>query len=116
MRSLPPSNHLRLMLPCLTAGRGRRGGARAPPRQQQKDGPEKESLAIQPLIEPLGYDWKMGIGLIASFAAREVFVSTMGIVYGVGEDVGECVGAEVGECDGAGVGAAVGLCVLLSQQ
>lgn len=41
--------------------------------------------AIQPLIEPLGYDWKIGIGLIASLAAREVFVSTLGIVYAVGE-------------------------------
>ncbi len=36
---------------------------------------------IEPFIEPLGYDWKMGIGLIASFAAREVFVSTMSILY-----------------------------------
>ncbi len=39
---------------------------------------------IEPLIEPLGYDWKMGIGLIASFAAREVFVSTMATVYSLG--------------------------------
>ena len=37
--------------------------------------------AIEPVIEPLGYDWKMGIGLVASFAAREVFVSTMSIIY-----------------------------------
>ncbi len=36
---------------------------------------------IEPAIRPLGYDWKIGIGLISSFAAREVFVSTMGIVY-----------------------------------
>jgi ferrous iron transport protein B len=36
---------------------------------------------IEPLIRPLGYDWKIGIGLIGSFAAREVFVGTMGIVY-----------------------------------
>jgi len=36
---------------------------------------------IEPVIEPLGYDWKLGIGLIASFAAREVFVSTMSILY-----------------------------------
>lgn len=43
---------------------------------------------IEPLIAPLGYDWKIGIGLIGSFAAREVFVSTMGLVYGLG-DVGE---------------------------
>ena len=44
--------------------------------------------AIEPLIEPLGYDWKMGVGLVASFAAREVFVSTMSIIY-IGEDVTE---------------------------
>ena len=40
---------------------------------------------IEPVIEPLGYDWKMGVGLVASFAAREVFVSTMSIIY-LGED------------------------------
>ena len=39
--------------------------------------------AIEPLIAPLGYDWKIGIGLIGSFAAREVFVGTMSIVYSV---------------------------------
>jgi ferrous iron transport protein B len=38
---------------------------------------------LEPLIKPLGFDWKIGIGLIASFAAREVFVSTMSIVYAV---------------------------------
>jgi len=42
--------------------------------------------AIEPLIKPLGYDWKIGIGLIGSFAAREVFVSTMSIVYNVESD------------------------------
>ena len=41
--------------------------------------------AIEPVIAPLGYDWKMGVGLVASFAAREVFVSTMSIIY-LGED------------------------------
>ena len=45
--------------------------------------------AIEPTIEPLGFDWKIGIGLIGSFAAREVFVATMGVVYGVGADVDE---------------------------
>ena len=39
--------------------------------------------AIEPLIRPLGFDWKIGIGLVASFAAREVFVSTMSTVYNV---------------------------------
>ncbi len=39
---------------------------------------------IEPLIRPLGYDWKIGIGIIASFAAREVFVGTMASIYSVG--------------------------------
>ncbi len=38
---------------------------------------------IEPVIAPLGYDWKIGIGLIGSFAAREVFVNTMSVVYAV---------------------------------
>lgn len=41
--------------------------------------------AIQPAISPLGYDWKIGIALITSFAAREVFVGTMATLYSVGE-------------------------------
>ncbi|MFT5048715.1 MAG: ferrous iron transport protein B [Chlamydiales bacterium] len=45
--------------------------------------------AIEPTIAPLGFDWKIGVGLIGAFAAREVFVSTMGIVYGIGDDVDE---------------------------
>lgn len=40
---------------------------------------------IEPAIRPLGFDWKIGVGLVGSFAAREVFVSTMGIVYSVGD-------------------------------
>lgn len=39
--------------------------------------------AIEPIIKPLGFDWKIGIGLVSSFAAREVFVSTMSLVYNV---------------------------------
>ncbi|RYY30352.1 MAG: ferrous iron transport protein B [Chitinophagaceae bacterium] len=42
--------------------------------------------AIEPLIRPLGYDWKIGIALITSFAAREVFVGTMATLYSVGND------------------------------
>ncbi|NCI48395.1 ferrous iron transport protein B [Sediminibacterium roseum] len=41
--------------------------------------------AIEPVIEPLGYDWKIGIALITSFAAREVFVGTMATLYSVEE-------------------------------
>ncbi|HEV2803177.1 MAG TPA: ferrous iron transport protein B [Pyrinomonadaceae bacterium] len=44
---------------------------------------------IEPAIAPLGFDWKMGIGLIASFAARETLVSTLSIVYNVGEEATE---------------------------
>jgi ferrous iron transport protein B len=38
--------------------------------------------ALEPVIKPIGFDWQIGIGLISSFAAREVFVSTMGVVFG----------------------------------
>ena len=42
--------------------------------------------AIEPAIAPLGFDWQIGIGIVASFAAREVFVSTLSTVYNVGDD------------------------------
>lgn len=45
--------------------------------------------AIEPAIRPLGFDWKIGVGIVGAFAAREVFVSTMGLVYGIGGDVDE---------------------------
>jgi ferrous iron transport protein B len=46
--------------------------------------------AIEPAIKPLGFDWKIGVGIVGAFAAREVFVSTMGIVYSIGEvDAGD---------------------------
>jgi ferrous iron transport protein B len=41
--------------------------------------------AMEPAIRPLGFDWKMGVGLIGAFAARETFVSTMGITYAAGD-------------------------------
>ena len=44
---------------------------------------------IEPAIEPLGFDWKIGIALISSFAAREVLVSTLSIIYNVGKDANE---------------------------
>ena len=40
---------------------------------------------IEPAIEPLGYDWRIGVGILGAFAAREVFVSTLGIVFGIAE-------------------------------
>jgi ferrous iron transport protein B len=44
--------------------------------------------ALEPVLEPLGFDWKIGVGLIGAFAAREVFVSTLGLVYEL-DDVGD---------------------------
>jgi ferrous iron transport protein B len=40
--------------------------------------------ALEPVLSPLGFDWKLNVGIIASFAAREVLVSTLGLVYGLG--------------------------------
>jgi len=45
--------------------------------------------AMQPLLRPMGFDWKIGTALIGAFAAKEVFVAQMGIVYSVGETDGE---------------------------
>jgi ferrous iron transport protein B len=52
--------------------------------------------AIEPVVRPLGYDWKIGVSIAASFAAREVFVSTMGTIYGVG-DAGDGTEAALGD-------------------
>ncbi len=47
--------------------------------------------AIEPIVAPLGYDWKIGIGIISSFAAREVFVGTLATIYSVGSDEEETI-------------------------
>ena len=47
--------------------------------------------AIEPMVSPLGYDWKIGIALISSFAAREVFVGTLATIYSVGSDEDETI-------------------------
>lgn len=44
--------------------------------------------ALEPALAPLGFDWKIGVGIVGAFAAREVFVSVLGMVYGLG-DVGD---------------------------
>lgn len=49
----------------------------------------KLGTMMEPVIKPLGYDWRIGVGLIGSFAAREVFVSTMSIVFNLDEDAQE---------------------------
>ena len=57
--------------------------------------------ALEPVLAPLGFDWKIGIALITSFAAREVFVSTLATIYSVGNDEEETIknrmAAEVNE-------------------
>jgi ferrous iron transport protein B len=45
--------------------------------------------SLEPAIAPLGFDWKIGIGLVGAFAAREVFVATMGVVYGLEPDASQ---------------------------
>ncbi len=47
--------------------------------------------AIEPLVAPLGYDWKIGIAIISSFAAREVFVGTLATIYSVGSEEEETI-------------------------
>ncbi|MFT4555114.1 MAG: ferrous iron transport protein B, partial [Planctomycetaceae bacterium] len=49
----------------------------------------KMGHAIEPAVRPLGWDWKIGVGVIASFPAREVIIATMGTIYSLGGDVGE---------------------------
>lgn len=41
--------------------------------------------AMEPVLKPMGFDWKIGTALIGAFAAKEVFVSQMGIIYSIGE-------------------------------
>ena len=60
---------------------------------------------IEPAVKPLGYDWKIGIALISSFAAREVFVGTLATIYSVGNDDVETIknrmAAEINPTTGA---------------
>ena len=45
--------------------------------------------ALEPVMAPLGFDWKMSAGIVTAFAAREVIISTFGILYSVGDDADE---------------------------
>lgn len=49
----------------------------------------KMGKGIEPVIAPLGYDWKMGVGILTSFVAREVFVGTMSTLYSLENDAPE---------------------------
>jgi ferrous iron transport protein B len=66
------------------AARTASAGAEHPTAIEQSYG-GRLGKAIEPVLRPLGFDWKIGVGLIGAFAAREVFVSTLGLVYGIGD-------------------------------
>lgn len=63
--------------------------ARAEPLALERSFAGRLGHLMEPAIAPLGYDWQIGIGILGAFAAREVFVATLGVVYGVGDDVDE---------------------------
>ena len=66
--------------------------AQLPPTAGEGPPPVEESVlgslgkVIEPVIEPLGFDWRIGIGLVTSLAAREVIVGTLGTIYGVEDE------------------------------
>jgi len=62
----------------------RAGTVVTPEQQLSASALGKIGHAIEPAVRPLGYDWKIGVSMVASFAAREVFVSTMGTIYSDG--------------------------------
>ncbi|TXD50108.1 ferrous iron transport protein B [Polaribacter sp. IC073] len=75
--------------------------------------------SIEPAIKPLGYDWKIGIALITSFAAREVFIGTLATIYSVGSDdedtatIKEKMASEVNETGGKLFNFPVGMSLLV---
>jgi len=62
------------------------GASKAASNQIQNSFAGRAGRLIEPAIAPLGFDWKIGVGLISSFAARETIISTLNIVYNVGDD------------------------------
>ncbi len=61
------------------------GGADAPGAALRASFMGRFGRAIEPVIEPLGFDWRIGVGILGAFAAREVFISTLAIVFDIGE-------------------------------
>lgn len=78
--------------PPATTSEAEMEGKAAPGMSNQSSAQVNQSFAgraghlIEPVIAPLGFDWKMGVALISSFAARETLVSTLSIIYNVGSD------------------------------
>ena len=69
---------------------------------------------IEPAIEPLGYDWRVGIGLVSSLAAREVIVGTLGTIYGVEDPTETSLDLQSSLQQYLDLGAAVGLLVFFA--
>jgi len=80
---------------------GREAGAEDAGGQIRQSYAGRLGRLIEPAIRPLGFDWQMGIGLIASFAARETLVSTLSIVYNVGDGAEAESGSLIGAVRGA---------------
>ncbi|MGE0160232.1 MAG: ferrous iron transport protein B [Gemmatimonadales bacterium] len=66
---------------------------------------------IEPVIEPLGFDWRIGVGLVTSLAAREVIVGTLGTIYGVEDATEETIGLQDALRRDLTLGSAIGLLV-----
>jgi ferrous iron transport protein B len=66
---------------------------------------------IEPVIEPLGFDWRIGVGLVTSLAAREVIVGTLGTIYGVEDATDTSLGLQDALRQDLTLGSAIGLLV-----
>jgi len=86
-----------------------RSDAGAPPIDDSALG--RMGQLIEPAIEPLGFDWRIGVGLVTSLAAREVIVGTLGTIYGVEDDSDDAVGLQEALRRDLTLGAAIGLLV-----
>ena len=69
---------------------------------------------LEPAIEPLGFDWRIGVGLISSLAAREVIVSTLGTLYGVDDPTGSSLALQDALKSQLDLGSAVALLVFFA--
>jgi ferrous iron transport protein B len=86
-----------------------RSDAGAPPIDDSALG--RMGQLIEPAIEPLGFDWRIGVGLVTSLAAREVIVGTLGTIYGVEDDSEDSLGLQEALRRDLTTGSAVGLLV-----
>jgi len=86
-----------------------RSDAGAPPIDDSALG--RMGQLIEPVIEPLGFDWRIGVGLVTSLAAREVIVGTLGTIYGVEDGSDDSIGLQQALRRDLTLGSAIGLLV-----